>query len=94
MNLVKRIKIDDALTASRGLLQLDIANVVPGDQLHVEFNDQTFADVDAAPEVELSIEKSAVKRNINELSATITRRGALAETNPVLTAVRVAVKYK
>lgn len=85
---------DDVSTASKVLLQLDIANVIPGDQLHVEFNDQTFAGVEATAEIELNIAKSAVKRNINRISATITHRGAGAETNPILTAVRVPVKYK
>jgi hypothetical protein len=85
---------DDVSAASKVLLQLDIANLVAGDQLQVEFNDQPFADVDAAPEVELNIEKSAVKLNVNNLSVTITRRGAAADTIPVLTGVRVWVKYK
>jgi len=82
---------DDVSAASMILLQLDIENAVPGDELHVQFNDQALACCDATA-VELPLARGAVRRGVNELALAVSKRGAATEPM-MLTGVRVHVRY-
>ena len=83
---------DDVSTASTVLLQMDLAHVVPGDRLHIRFNDLELDSGDEAG-VELALDATAVHQGLNQLSIAVRQRGTSASEPLVLSEVRVNVRY-
>ena len=83
---------DDVSTASTLLLQVDLENFAPGDELHIQFND-LILDGGQQREGEWTLERTALRQGLNELSIAVRKRGMAALAPLVLAEVRVLVRY-
>ncbi len=83
---------DDVSTAATVLLQVDLEHVVPGDRLHIQFNDLELDSGDQEGG-EWALDGAAVCQGLNQLSIAVRQRGASASAPLALTEVRVHVRY-
>ncbi len=83
---------DDVSRATTLLLQIEVGNSVPGDELQIQLND-LILDGGEQRKGEWELERTALLQGLNELSIAIRKRGATAAEPLVLTAVRARVRY-